>query len=102
MGAPLCFIVQARPVKQFSKELFYVLLRNPPSIVLSLLPAPQQAMLSLSDEDAMRMVYGEDAPVSEEQGTVVVEEKQEEQNSDDEDEEEEDTEDDDSDDDDED
>jgi hypothetical protein len=62
LGAPLCFIVQARPVKLWYKELLYTVLRNPPAVVLSLLPAPQQAMMSLSDEDAMRMIYGVDAP----------------------------------------
>jgi hypothetical protein len=62
LGAPLCFIVQARPVKLLYKELLYAVLRNPPAVVLSLLPAPQQAMMSLSDEDAMRMIYGDDAP----------------------------------------
>lgn len=60
----MCFIVQARPVKLMWKELLYLLLRNPPGIVLSLLPAPQQAMLALSDDEAMRLIYGEDAPVA--------------------------------------
>ena len=64
LGAPMCFIVQARPVKLMWKELLYLLLRNPPGIVLSLLPAPQQAMLALSDDEAMRLIYGDDAPVA--------------------------------------
>ena len=62
LGAPLCFVVQARPVKIWYKELLYTVMRNPPAFVLSLLPAPQQAMMALSDEEAMRMIYGEDAP----------------------------------------
>lgn len=64
LGAPMCFVIQARPVKLFYKEVLYFLLRNPPGIVLSLLPAPQQAMLALKDEDAMRMIYGDDAPAA--------------------------------------
>ena len=28
------------------------------------MPAPQQAMLSLSDEDALKMIYGDDAPIA--------------------------------------
>lgn len=62
LGAPMCFIIQARPVKLWIKEMLYILLGNPPSIILSLLPAPQQACLSLSDEDALRLIYGNDAP----------------------------------------
>lgn len=64
LGAPMCFVVQARPVKLIWKEMLYIALRNPPAIILSLLPAPQQAMLALSDDDAMRLIYGEDAPVA--------------------------------------
>ena len=60
IGAPMCFIIQARPVKLFWKQFLYVVLRNPPSLVLSLLPAPQQAMLSLSDDDAMQLIYGDE------------------------------------------
>lgn len=62
LGAPMCFIIQARPVKLWVKEMLYILLGDPPSIILSLLPAPQQACLSLSDEDALRLIYGNDAP----------------------------------------
>lgn len=92
LGAPLCFIAQARPVKQFSKEVLYLALRNPPSIILSLLPAPQQAMLALSDEDALRMVYGDDAPIEETDEEIVAddddeEEEQDEEDSDDDDDE---------------
>jgi hypothetical protein len=57
----MCFIIQARPVKLFLKEALYILLRNPPGIFLSLLPAPQQACLSLSQSDAMSLIYGKDA-----------------------------------------
>lgn len=68
LGAPLCFVVQARPVKLYFRELIYIVLRNPPGIILSLLPAPQQAMLSCSDDEAMRLIYGNDAPQMDEGG----------------------------------
>lgn len=60
LGAPMCFIIQARPVKLLLKQLVYTLLTNEPGFVLSLLPAPQQACLSLSYGDAMRLIYGAD------------------------------------------
>ena len=68
------------------KELFYIVLRNPPSILLSLLPAPQQACLSLSEADAMRLIYGEDAPLSDslEKERVDSDDEEEEEDSDDE------------------
>jgi hypothetical protein len=55
-GAPLCFILQARPVKMWSKMLFYMMV-NPPGIVLSLLPAPQQALLSMDLEKSYAALY---------------------------------------------
>lgn len=57
LGAPLCFVLQARPVKMWSKILFY-LLADPPGIVLSLLPAPQQAILSMDVDKAYAALYG--------------------------------------------
>lgn len=58
----MCFIIQARPVKLFLRELVYILLRGEPSFVISLLPAPQQACLTLTDSEGMRLIYGQDAP----------------------------------------
>lgn len=55
--APMCFVLQARPVKMLAKVLFYMFL-NPPGIVLSLLPAPQQTMLSMDEEEAYVALYG--------------------------------------------
>jgi len=57
LGAPLCFVVQARPVKIFIKQLFYAV-GTPPGILLSLLPAPEQAIMSLDVKKAMRDIYG--------------------------------------------
>ena len=55
-GAPLCFILQARPVKMWSKTLFY-LMANPPGIISSLLPAPQQAILNADMEKSYAALY---------------------------------------------
>ena len=63
-GAPLCFILQARPVKMWSKILFYMM-SNPPGIVLSLLPAPQQAILSFNMEKAYTALYATEAEKAE-------------------------------------
>jgi hypothetical protein len=59
LGAPSVFILQARPVKMWIKQILYALLEDPPSIVLSLLPAPQQAILSLDRNKAMKTIYGD-------------------------------------------
>jgi len=56
--APMCFILQARPVKIALKQLFYAV-GKPPSIILSLLPAPQQAIMSLNYNSALVDLYGE-------------------------------------------
>lgn len=58
-GAPLSFALQARPVKILWKTIFY-LLTNPPSILLSFMPAPQQAILSVDLEASCIALYGED------------------------------------------
>lgn len=55
--APLCFVLQARPVKMFTKIAFHML-HDPPRVVLSLLPAPEQAILSLDEEEAYVTLYG--------------------------------------------
>ena len=59
LGAPLCFVLQARPVKILLKQAFYAM-ANPPGIFLSLLPAPQQAILSFNENDAREELYGVD------------------------------------------
>ena len=63
LGAPSVFVLQARPVKLWIKQVMYALLDHPPSIFLSLLPAPQQTILSLDESSAMKTVYGEFATV---------------------------------------
>ena len=59
LGAPLCFVLQARPVKILLKQTFYAM-AHPPGIFLSLLPAPQQAILSFDENDARKELYGVD------------------------------------------
>lgn len=59
LGAPLCFVLQARPVKIAMKQLFYTV-GKPPAILLSLLPAPQQAIMSLNYGAAMTDLYGKE------------------------------------------
>ena len=58
-GAPLCFILQARPVKIRVKQLFYMMM-HPPGIILSLLPAPQQAILSMDWDQSYSVLYKTD------------------------------------------
>ena len=58
LGAPSVFLVQARPVKLWLKQFLYALLDHPPGIVLSLLPAPQQAILNLDYDVSMGLLYG--------------------------------------------
>ncbi|KAL7510333.1 hypothetical protein ACHAXN_007293 [Cyclotella atomus] len=59
LSAPLCFFLQTRPVKVAIKQAFYAI-GEPPGILLSLLPAPQQAIMSLNYVSAMKELYGED------------------------------------------
>lgn len=59
LGAPACFIIQARPVKVAIKQLFYTI-GEPPGILLSLLPAPQQVIMSCDYDSALKSVYGDD------------------------------------------
>jgi hypothetical protein len=61
--APLSFALQARPVKMWFKVIFYML-SNPPSILLSFLPAPQQAILSVNFRNSCVALYGEDGAKS--------------------------------------
>jgi len=58
-GAPLSFALQARPVKMWFKIAFYMM-SNPPLILLSFLPAPQQAILSVDLRASCVALYGED------------------------------------------
>lgn len=57
--APLSFGLQARPVKIWFKTFFYMM-SHPPLILLSFLPAPQQAILSVDNEASCIALYGED------------------------------------------
>ena len=59
LGAPACFIMQARPVKVAIKQMFYTI-GEPPGILLSLLPAPQQCIMSCQYDEALKGVYGDD------------------------------------------
>jgi hypothetical protein len=58
LSSPLCFLIQTRPVKVAMKQLFYTM-GEPPGILLSLLPAPQQAIMSLDYGKSMRELYDE-------------------------------------------
>lgn len=58
-SAPACFIIQARPIKIAIKQLFYTI-GNPPGILLSLLPAPQQAIMSCDDVTSLQSIYGKE------------------------------------------
>ena len=59
LGAPLSFGLQARPVKIWFKILFYFM-SNPPLILLSFLPAPQQAILSVDLKESLVALYPDD------------------------------------------
>lgn len=59
LGAPACFIIQARPVKIAMKQMFYTI-GEPPGILLSLLPAPQQTIMSCDYNSALKSIYGDD------------------------------------------
>jgi len=58
-GAPLSFLLQARPLKMWLKAIFYMF-SNPPAILLTFLPAPQQAILSVNFKSSCVALYGED------------------------------------------
>jgi hypothetical protein len=49
-------------VKVALKQLFYAI-GEPPGILLSLLPAPQQAIMSCKYDSALKSVYGDDVKV---------------------------------------
>ena len=58
LGAPLSVILQARIVKRYLKQAFYAC-AHPPSILLSLLPAPQQSILKFQYKDVQKVLYPE-------------------------------------------
>lgn len=59
----MCFILQARPVKLWIKSLFYML-SNPPGVLSSLLPAPQQAILNFDWDKEYAALYGSETESS--------------------------------------
>ena len=75
LGAPSVFLLQARPVKLMIKQVVYALLDHPPGILLSLLPAPQQAILSMDYAKSMKAVYGDYAIIEDDE--LVVEDEDE-------------------------
>lgn len=59
LGAPSVFLLQARAVKMWIRQALYAVADHPPPILLSLLPAPQQSILSLDVREAMETIYGD-------------------------------------------
>jgi len=57
--APMSIIIQLRPVKIAIKQLFYAI-GKPPGIILSLLPAPEQDIMSVDYHEIMKELYGTD------------------------------------------
>jgi hypothetical protein len=57
IGAPGIIVCQARFMKSYLRQVIYALLYYPPAIVLSLFPAPQQAIVSLNVHTAMATLY---------------------------------------------
>eukprot|EP00538_Stauroneis_constricta_P002217 CAMPEP_0119566340 /NCGR_PEP_ID=MMETSP1352-20130426/32758_1 /TAXON_ID=265584 /ORGANISM="Stauroneis constricta, Strain CCMP1120" /LENGTH=502 /DNA_ID=CAMNT_0007615427 /DNA_START=105 /DNA_END=1613 /DNA_ORIENTATION=+ len=55
-GAPMCFLLQARPAKLLLKQLFYFM-QNPPKIISSLLPAPAHVILNFDEEESYSVLY---------------------------------------------
>ena len=74
--SPLCFVIQTRPIKLFLKRLFYTI-GEPPGIILSLLPAPQQAIMSCDYSAIMKKLYTSDGKndndVLEKEGWLLME-----------------------------
>ena len=66
LGAPLTFFLQARPVKIWLKQGFYAA-AHPPAILLSLLPAPQQVILSFDEAKARQALFGKTKAVAHEE-----------------------------------
>jgi hypothetical protein len=58
LGAPLSILLQTRYLKLWFKTAFYMLM-DPPHILLSLLPAPEQSILTSRNLDAaFASLYG--------------------------------------------
>jgi len=74
LGAPSCILLQARPIKVVIKQIFYAI-GQPPGILLSLLPAPQQAIMSCDYGQCMRDLYGDDF-VGDDVGGHAIEEEE--------------------------
>jgi hypothetical protein len=70
LGAPLCFILQARPVKMYAKILFYMM-SDPPGIIKSLLPAPQQAILDMDMKKSYFALYSSSTEQEEEKAPTA-------------------------------
>ena len=100
LAAPLSILIQTRLLKVWIKTAFYCLM-NPPLILQSLLPAPEQAILSANVETLFEDLYGSDKTVDvgvdvdsrKRVGVAAQEEEEEEESEDYEDEEEEESED---------
>lgn len=56
--APACILLQVRVIKLLLKQVFYTI-GEPPGILLSLLPAPQQAIMSCNFENCLKELYGD-------------------------------------------
>lgn len=78
-GAPLCFLLKLRFIKIYLKQVFYAV-GKPPGILLSLLPAPQQAIMAFDMPRSLRDVYGIDTSTTV-FGSRQVEEEEEEEES---------------------
>jgi hypothetical protein len=64
LAAPMSLVIQTRPFKIWLKTAFYMLV-NPPDVLLTLLPAPQKAILGVSIDDSYAVLYGSAASSSE-------------------------------------
>jgi len=59
LGAPLALVGNARPIRRLVMQVAYFLLLNQPksSVILSLIPAPQQLIISLNEREIMHELY---------------------------------------------
>lgn len=55
----MVFVLQARPVKMWFKIAFYMMAK-PPAIIATLLPSPEQAILSADLEKSYTILYNPD------------------------------------------
>jgi hypothetical protein len=85
LAAPLSVLIQTRALKVWIKTAFYML-QHPPLIFLSLLPAPEQVILSCNVDDMYETLYGSaptreqpaDGPLEEDQSEYEVSDEEEE------------------------